>query len=307
MNLRKKWQAGARSEFAGDLCSFLADALGPGYRIWWISGLLGFIAGAFSIFVVFNMPVVAAVSLAGAVCGILFLGASLAGRERSDDQPVLSFMDRNRFAYVLLDENRRVIKMNDSARRLLGLADAEWKGCHWQTLLGRSGADPIPGDWPDEGIRFKGNGPNCMSHGLYYQLVPIHVGARSNFLLLLRDVGNIISDLQEKSDSSSLRTAACLATQIAHEVRNPIAAISGSAQLLGILNEKARRGDARSVKLLADEQNALCQSIVKESSRLDIILARFLSFSDLSEENLRAIMEVSENKEVAKYDRVSKV
>ncbi len=100
-----------------------------------------------------------------------------------------------------------------------------------------------------------------------------------------------IEKMQEESDSARIRTAACLATQIAHEVLNPVAAISGSAQLLGHLTRKARHGDLRSIELLDRERDALCRSIVEESARLDGIVSRFLSFASLSEENVRQAMQ----------------
>lgn len=251
---------------------------------------------------VFEQSISSALSLAGLTGGVYFLGVGVASRARGDEARLLEFVERFRFAYVLLDEHRRVFRMNDRARRLLGLADAEWQGCKWQTLLGGSASDAFPAEFPEEGVRWSAVRPDVAATGIRYQLVPFHSGNRSFHVLLLQDVGDVVSGLREESETARIRTAACLATQIAHEVRNPVAAISGSAQLLGILNEKARNGDVRSIELLASEQDALCRSIVEESHRLDTIIGRFLSFSDLSEDSLRTVMELPEIKEDAQAE-----
>jgi len=105
-----------------------------------------------------------------------------------------------------------------------------------------------------------------------------------------------LHELREEMEVSQMRAVACLASQIAHDVRNPVAAISGSAQLLSRLSDRAQSGDSQCSKLLADEQNALCRAIIEESNRLDAVIARFQSFAELSETNLRTVLSVPDER-----------
>ncbi len=267
-------------------------------RVFIYAGLL-FALTSVVAWVLFQQSAALSFAIAGVAGGVFLLGAVAAQRGASDESTViLRQLDRLPLAYVMLDEARRVIGLNERARQLLGLAAGDWSGCAWQTLLGGWTPAVRTDEMSEVGARWGVIRPDGSAAEIRYELAPLRVGRRTLHLLLLQDAGEIMSAFREESESACIRTAACLATQIAHEVRNPVAAISGSAQLLGILSEKARQGDARSMRLLMSEQDALCRSIVQESNRLDEIIARFLSFSDLSENSLRTVMELPEKKEV---------
>lgn len=92
--------------------------------------------------------------------------------------------------------------------------------------------------------------------------------------LMLRGVIAIFQDItevklmQEKArQSDRLMAAAELSAAIAHEIRNPLAAIAGSVQVLG--DELTLEG----------EEAKLFDLILKESSRLDRMLGDFLSYA----------------------------
>lgn len=89
------------------------------------------------------------------------------------------------------------------------------------------------------------------------------------------------------------RSAAAMASQMAHEVRNPVAAISGCAQVLDHMEKRSARGDARSTQMLVDERARLHQCIVDESARLDRIVEKFLNHAEFTEEKLARLMEMS--------------
>ena len=242
--------------------------------------------------------------LGGLAGGIFLMGASFArrsGGSGASESPVLDGLSRAPVACALLDDAQRLLWANAPARQLLRI-DANAGARRWDSLLKGPGRATPAKATQHEGVRLGVYQREGEAQAVQFQLVPLSVavpgGVTSHSLLLMRDVSHTMAELREESDNGRLRAAACMATQIAHEVRNPVAAISGSAQLLGLLNDKARRGDARSIELLVDEQDALCRSIVEESSRLDQIISRFLSFSDLSEESLRTIMEMPEQLEL---------
>lgn len=271
----------------------------PGHSLYWAFvfaiGLAVLVSAALR-FVASQAWSVAACS--GAFVGVVYLlgalqfrcGAGYAGLERLP------------LACGLLDENRRLCWINDPVREMFAIADDSWRGQPWELLLSadKAAAEEIAA-WPDEGVRWGVTRPDGVALTVQYQIVPLNDGVvadgEAKFLLLLRDADRLLAGLRDETEASRLRTAACLASQIAHEVRNPVAAISGSAQLLGMLSDKARNGDPRSQALLIHEQDALCRSIVEESNRLDAIIARFLSFSDLSESSLRTIMDMPDRDE----------
>ncbi|HMP77312.1 MAG TPA: histidine kinase dimerization/phospho-acceptor domain-containing protein [Kiritimatiellia bacterium] len=240
--------------------------------------------------------------LLGGSIGFSFLLGAILSQKRGAVGPGRSAEDELAAAPVacaLLDGERRVLWLNPVARRLLRIEGPAAVGRRWDEVL-RGQVRSMPGKKTiAEGVRLGESAPDGSMPTLHYQVLPVSMvlenGAQSRFLLMMRDVSHLMTDLRDASECERLRAAACMATQIAHEVRNPVAAISGSAQLLGLLNDKARRGDKRSVELLVQEQDVLCRSIVEESQRLDQIIAHFLSFSDLSEESLRTVLEYPEH------------
>ena len=199
-----------------------------------------------------------------------------------------------RHGWMALDAEGAVCRMSPAAEVLLGVRAAELTGARWTDVLGISP--------PDEnvvsGVRAgyaRADGHTCNLHYLVLPGSAVMVDPPAAKVVWLSDISADLAALQESAEHARLRTAACFASQIAHEVRNPVAAISGSAQLLRLLADKARSGDRRSVELLQSEQDALCRSIATESERLDQIIARFLSFADISEDNLRFLMELPED------------
>ncbi len=93
------------------------------------------------------------------------------------------------------------------------------------------------------------------------------------------------------------RTAASMASDMAHDVRNPVAAISGCAQVLDHMEKRSVRGDTRSMKTMMEERERLYRCIVDESARLDRIIEKYVSHAEFSEEKLRQLMRLAETNE----------
>ncbi len=104
-------------------------------------------------------------------------------------------------------------------------------------------------------------------------------GTRQGYILLFQD----LTEWQELQEQLRIqdRMAAIgqMAAGLAHEVGNPLAAISGSVQMLaGGLRGDADRGDA--------DRGKLAEIILKESRRLDRTVKTFLQFAKPSERDL---------------------
>lgn len=241
--------------------------------------------------------------LAGAGAAVLFLFGTLfvMDSQQVDISRVDESLDRFPLAFGLLDSERRIRWLNPAAQKLLGLDGASLVGRSWPDLLDGLCVDAAVAFHPDEGICRETRRSDGGTFPLEYLVAPFETPTENaknyHYLLLLRDAGRLMKDLREESETERIRTAACMAKQIAHEVLNPVAAISGSAQVLGHLSNKARKGDPRILEILDHEREVLCQSIIEESARLDGIVSRFLSFTTLSEENIRQAMQFDPAKE----------
>lgn len=88
-----------------------------------------------------------------------------------------------------------------------------------------------------------------------------------NVVVALHDISGLRKMEEEVRSTERMATLGHMAARIAHEIRNPLASITGSAQLLGDM------GGA------SEDDRHLLQLIRRESERLDRILTEFLDFS----------------------------
>ena len=96
-------------------------------------------------------------------------------------------------------------------------------------------------------------------------------------MLTLQDITSLRHMEAEVRSAERMATLGNVAAQIAHEIRNPLASISGSAELL------------EGVQDLGDEDRRLLELIREESARLNRTLQEFLDFSRLKPPSLRRI------------------
>ncbi|MGH9321979.1 MAG: two-component system sensor histidine kinase NtrB [Vicinamibacteria bacterium] len=90
---------------------------------------------------------------------------------------------------------------------------------------------------------------------------------KSGFLFIFQDLTEIKRLEREVRLKENLATMGEMAAGMAHEIRNPLASISGSVQVLA------------EAKVLTDEQKRLMDIIVRESERLSGTLTEFLAYA----------------------------
>lgn len=93
-------------------------------------------------------------------------------------------------------------------------------------------------------------------------------GRLRNVVVALHDISAIRRMEEEVRSAERGATLGHMAARIAHEIRNPLASITGSAQLLGEASSSSN-----------DDDRQLLSLIRRESERLDRILSEFLDFS----------------------------
>jgi len=102
-------------------------------------------------------------------------------------------------------------------------------------------------------------------------------GKLRNLVLTLQDITHLRKMEAEVRSAERMATLGNVAAQIAHEIRNPLASISGSAQLL------------ETVEGMGEDDRSLLRLIKDESDRLNRTLQEFLDFSRLKPPSIRSI------------------
>jgi two-component system sensor histidine kinase PilS (NtrC family) len=144
---------------------------------------------------------------------------------------------------VVLDRAGRVVQHNPQAQRLLGAAH----------LMGADIAALVPG--------FSGSAELDVA-GRDIRLRPLERGAEEFSVLLVEDTARA----REQAQQLKLAALGRLTASIAHEIRNPLAAISHAAELLG--EEKRGEDRGRLTRIIRDNAGRL-ERLVSDVLQLD--------------------------------------
>jgi two-component system sensor histidine kinase PilS (NtrC family) len=172
----------------------------------------------------------------------------------------------------IADESGSVIFANPAAGRLLNTRSDDLLGIHWHCLLGVNDAE-------SSGTR------DALARGQEVEVktcdrlgAVIHIAASVSAIahpvagrfstVLFRDLSQQRAQERRERDANRLAGIVELAATIAHEIRNPLTSLSGSAELL-----RDRVIDGESLRLVS--------TIVREVERVDSIVEDFLTFTRL--------------------------
>jgi two-component system sensor histidine kinase PilS (NtrC family) len=168
------------------------------------------------------------------------------------------------------DTDGRVVMANPAAHRILGLRmPTEGKqvaevlpleGVSWAAVLRRPA--------PESPQRFEGSIPGSgMTLGCTVTALRGKDGAPLGAVVHFRDLTEARQAARRERLRERLAAVGEMAAGIAHEIRNPLASISGSAQVLGTLPQ------------LSAKEKSLLRIVVEESRRLSGIIEAFLGFA----------------------------
>jgi two-component system sensor histidine kinase PilS (NtrC family) len=174
------------------------------------------------------------------------------------------------------DNEGRVTSLNPEAGRITGRGAAEALGRDLEEVLPGVGASLAVGKETATGGRLRARMPllhpggEKLHLGLASSVLRDGEGAASGWVVIFQDVTEVVAMEQELRRSERLAGVGQLAADIAHEIRNPLAAISGSVEIL----ESGLGEDDRE-----KEPRRLMGIVLREIDRLNDLITAFLQFA----------------------------
>ncbi len=206
---------------------------------------------------------------------LTFLGSQL--RRTEKDVEVLKDLNQLVFENIatgllVFNPFGLIIYSNESAKKILGIKKFEGKNLLevfpvLEAKLSQQEVDRSPGAVTRGEERF--NSPQLGQMILETLTSPLYSseGALRGFLILFQDLTVVKRLEHEMRQKEKLAAVGQLAAGIAHEIRNPLASISGSIQLM-----------TASSPAMTDEDRKLMSIVLKEIDRLNGLISEFLEF-----------------------------
>jgi two-component system sensor histidine kinase PilS (NtrC family) len=119
-------------------------------------------------------------------------------------------------------------------------------------------------------LRFHGSGGDEIHLGIAGSVLRSAEGEPAGHVVIFQDVTKVVEMEAELRRQERLAAVGSLSAHLAHEIRNPLAAISGSIQIL----EGSLGSDARD-----DETGRLLGIAVREADRLNQLITEFLQYA----------------------------
>lgn len=262
---------------------------------WWIGGafLMGLGGVAMDAQATFTGLLIVLLGLLAVIMGWRMPGGAELIQQRLDQlrEAATILCRRLPSGMILVDQRDRVLFANDQALTLFEGNPEDFQGsplAHWtETMSGDTKAGLM---MPARRFR-RSNGTTFYAHVSEAPVeLPGEPGGPHLRILIISDITALVDMHQRVKQAERLRTAATMATQFAHEVRNPVAAISGSAQVLGKLQRQVVAQGSHCT--VSDSDRALLyECIVNESDRLDGIIAKFLSVNEFSDQRIEELIQ----------------
>ncbi len=173
------------------------------------------------------------------------------------------------------DLEGRVTSFNPEAERITGLRAHQALGRDVDELLPGVRGEAIARAGASGGARSRVRLAYQSSRGGSYLGVGAYVlrdddARASGHVVIFQDVTDVVEMERELRRSERLAAVGQLSASMAHEIRNPLAAISGSIQVLRRGGESPRR---------AEESRRLMDIVLRETDRLNRLLTEFLEYA----------------------------
>jgi two-component system, NtrC family, sensor histidine kinase PilS len=196
-------------------------------------------------------------------------------------------LDNMNSGLISTGKDGKVIYSNTAAEQVLGYRTGELKGKDISSLFIKGKGDRRHFD-PSENRGRQGPGMRSETFILTKNLEEIPIGYNTSLIrnhngetigkiVVFTDLRNVKRLEERLRQADRLKAVGELAAGIAHEIRNPLAAISGSIEMLAELTD-------------TDEANKRLFDVVqKESARLNLIIEGFLNYTRESAPKLQRV------------------
>jgi len=227
---------------------------------------------------------VAALYLVGLLASVLSGELHRTGRaldERTSDLRVLRDLYQRTVESIMsglltVDLDGRITSFNPEAERITGLASREAIGRSLEAMIPGSMEVALkerlsePGAQPDRKRLLYDNARGEERWlGLAGSVLRGEGGDPIGHVIIFTDVTEVVSMERELRRSERMAAVGGMAAKIAHEIRNPLASISGSIE---ILKGSGQLPEGR-------ETDALMDIVLRETERLNQLISDFLQFS----------------------------
>ena len=227
---------------------------------------------------------VAALYLVGLLASVLSGELHRTGRaldQRTSDLQALRDLHQRTVESIMsglltIDLDGLITSFNPEAERITGMPAREAIGLELERLI--PGARSValkerlsePGAQPDrKRLVYDNDRGEELWLGLAGSVLRNEAGAPIGHVVIFTDVTEVVSMERELRRSERMAAVGGMAAKIAHEIRNPLASISGSIE---ILQASGQIPDG-------PETGALMEIVLRETERLNQLITDFLQFS----------------------------
>jgi len=192
---------------------------------------------------------------------------------------------------VTTDRDGRITSFNPEAERITGRAHGDAIGREFEEILpGASGALERSSEKKRVRMRLPFYGPEVGGRhlGLAASILKGADGAPIGHVAIFQDVTDVVKMEADLSRSERLAAAGQLSADMAHEIRNPLAAISGSIEVMRESGSDPDRNDR------------LMGIVLREVQRLDGLIGDFLLYARPATADPKALVLADEVEEVIK-------
>jgi two-component system sensor histidine kinase PilS (NtrC family) len=184
------------------------------------------------------------------------------------------------------DQERRITSFNPEAERITRRSASEVIGRDVEEILpgvGRvavSANDEVDGQNSRVRLTYQNERGEELYLGLAVYILKEADGSAGGFVVIFQDVTAVVAMEQELRRSERLAAVGELSASIAHEVRNPLASISGSIQILQ---------DKIGTEVAEGESRKLMDIVIRETDRLNRLITDFLRYARPGPLHLEAV------------------
>jgi two-component system sensor histidine kinase PilS (NtrC family) len=188
-------------------------------------------------------------------------------------------LENMRSGIITVDASGRIIYFNKSAGDILGVSPemvrhADYKNvllAKFPELYYKIEIALTTGYFENRSEILVAGGDRTIPLGISTSVLKEEKGEIRGVIAVFQDLEEVKQMEKRLRDADRMAAIGQLSAGIAHEIRNPLAAISGSVEVL-----------KDSLKPENEQDKILLDLILKESSRLNRILSEFLSFAKIS-------------------------